>query len=266
MTLLLYLSLSKYVKALPKKFFLLVALLFWPPISFSLGQLTIIWLWCVVMAYQYRERSPIAAGIFIGIATFTKFLPIVMLGPFIIRKRWGALIGFVLVWGLAAAVLYLLDPQIWSSYFQANSSNFVNQMMREDGSSFPVFLYKQLGTPGALITLFLFFGFLGRFLHFYYKQGLTSAIGEFEWQGYLFLSVMILPIAWIYSVVPLLPILWGLLKSTRVILNVLGLTALFSVIVFPPFGVNSIYGVFIFLVAIYASFFVRKNGLLGNSN
>jgi hypothetical protein len=34
------------------------------------------------------------------------------------------------------------------------------------------------------------------------------------------------------------------------VLNVLGLIAFFSVIVFPPFGINSIFGVFIFLMAI----------------
>jgi hypothetical protein len=266
MTLLLYLSFPKEIKGSPKKILLLLALLFWPPISFSLGQLTIIWLWCIVMAYRFREQRPIIAGIFIGIATFTKFLPIVMLCPFVIRKKWGAVIGFALIWALAVTLLYVLDPQIWSSYFKANSSNFTNQMMRDDGSSFLVFLYKKFDIFGALITIILMLGFLLSFLNFYLKQGISRVISEFEWQGYLFLSIIMLPIAWIYSVVPLIPILWSLLRSTKVTLNILGFIALFSVVIFPPFGLNSIYGVFIFFMGIYISFFIQKKYYFENKS
>ena len=256
MTLLLYISLPKDLKGIPQKALLLAVLLFWPPISFSLGQLTIIWLSCVVMAYRYREKNPILAGVFIGVATFTKFFPVIMLTPFILRKKLGALIGAVFVWLLAVGILYLLDPQIWNSYFQANTSNFVHQMMRDDCSSFPVFLYKQFGITGALITAALLIGFVGHFLFFYMRQGISGSIGEYEWAGYVFFSIILLPIAWVYSVVPLLPLLLKLLGSPKSKLNILGLIALFSVVIFPPFGTQSIYGVFIFLMAMYASFFV----------
>ena len=261
MTLLLYISLPEELKRAPQTALLLAVLLFWPPISFSLGQLTIVWLSCVVMAYRYREKNPTLAGVFIGVATFTKFFPIIMLAPFILRKKWSALVGAAFVWLLAISILYLLDPQIWSSYIQANSSNFVHQMMREDCSSFPVFLYKQFGIPGALITSALFIGFVGHFLFFYMRQGVTRVIGEYEWAGYVFLSIILLPIAWVYSVVPLLPVLLKLLSSAKSKLNILGFIAFFAVVIFPPFGAKSIYGVFIFLMAIYASFFIGGSPL-----
>lgn len=266
MTLLLYNSLPNDLKGIPQKSLLLLVLLFWPPISFSLGQLTIVWLSCIVLAYRCREKNPALAGALIGVATFTKFFPIIMLAPFILRKKWGAVIGFSIVWFAAISILYLLDPQIWVSYFQANSSNFIHQMMREDCSSFPLFLYKQFGISGAFITAALLIVFVRHFLRIYIRHGISSAIGEYEWAGYLFLSIILLPIAWIYSVVPLLPILLKLLGSSGSKFNVLGLIALFAVVVFPPFGAQSIYGVFIFLAAIYISFLMRGNPLLGSSN
>ncbi len=228
-------------------FAMAILLLFWPPISFSLGQLTMIWLVCVILAFHYRA-NPFFAGILIAIASFTKLMPIVMLIPFLLRKQYLVMFGFLLAWVIALILLFLIDPNIWRSYLRANRMNFLDQILRPDSASFFIFPMKQLGMPGIIFTLILLLavGFL--LLNLYQGSNRQKSIDLFEWNGWVLISILCLPITWIYSLAPLLPLLFLFFQSKKIGINVLAAIAVLVPIGFPPFGEKSTYGIFLFLL------------------
>ena len=74
--------------------------IYWLPAALIFGQLTSVWLLGIMLAYHYRHRHPFLAGICIGLASFTKFFPALLLIPFIMRRKWKA--GFRLCNDLGA--------------------------------------------------------------------------------------------------------------------------------------------------------------------
>jgi len=222
-------------------------LLFWPPIAFSLGQITILWLFFCVLAYKYRNTNPFLAGIYIGTASLTKFLPCVMLAPFILRKKWHAVFGFILVWVVAGLILLVLAPNVWFDYLNANHLNFQEQMMRTDGSSFLVFLYKKFGLLGFAMSAMLLFALIKITLCQSINNRLKP-ISEMEWEKYMLISILILPIAWIYSIAPLTVLLLKKIKFAPRYIQVLAVFCFFIVTIFPPFGNRSPLGIFLFFV------------------
>ncbi len=138
-----------------------------------------IWLICVILAFHYRT-NPFLAGILIAIASFTKLMPIVMLIPFLLRKKYLVMFGFLLAWVIALILLFLIDPNIWHSYLGANRMNFLDQILRPDSASFFIFPMKQLGMPGIIFTLILLLavGFL--LLNLYQGSNRQKSIDLFE--------------------------------------------------------------------------------------
>jgi len=67
----------------------------WPPVMFSLRQLTPLWMLGFALAYRYQDK-PFKAGIGIAFASLTKFFPAILLIPFVFRRKWSAFGGFVL--------------------------------------------------------------------------------------------------------------------------------------------------------------------------
>ena len=82
------------------------SMLLWPPAAWSMFQLTPIWLAGLVLAWRLQAR-PLLAGIAIGVASLTKLLPALALGPFLWRRQWGAVVGFASVWLAAFGLLAL---------------------------------------------------------------------------------------------------------------------------------------------------------------
>ncbi|MCE5208595.1 MAG: DUF2029 domain-containing protein [Chloroflexi bacterium] len=188
--------------------------LFWPPVMFSLRQLTALWMFGVVMAYRYQDK-PFTAGIWIAFASLTKFFPAVMLVPLIIRRKWSALGGFVLVWLIALLLVVAICPDAIPRYIEVNLINSPNMIARTDNTAFLPSLMRFIGWPG--------FAFGAVFL------AVIAWIGRKNWQTWNFLSVALLPISWIYSLLPLLP---DLLKRP----NVFAILALVIPLLVPSLG------------------------------
>ena len=221
-----------------------VVSLFWPPIATSLDQVTIVWLSGLAMAYRFRQDRPFQSGLFIGVASFTKLLPAVLVFPFLIRRRWETVAGFMFSWLTALGILVLLAPKSLLRYFVVNRTNTLDVIMRSDNGSFLVFLERRIGTIGLFITLailgFLLFLALRR-----YKQEPEKEIAKEEWDIYAFLAVLLMPVTWIYSVAPLLPNLLLLMKDRKAIVRILTICALIPPIIVPPWGSTT--GIFGFL-------------------
>ena len=221
--------------------------LFWPPIATSFDQITIVWLFGLAMAYKYRNEHPFVSGLFIGIASFTKLMPSVVLFPFLIRHKWEAVKGFALSWLTAFGILVLLSPKTLIRYFITNRTNAIDIIMRADNSSFLFFLNRRVGLLGLILTiaalaLLLILAFKK------YRQELGKEISKEEWNIYAFMAVLLMPITWIFSIAPLLPNLFLLLEDKRPIIRVVTICAIVPPIIFPPWGQKSTLGLFGFFI------------------
>jgi hypothetical protein len=217
--------------------FLYTALsLAWLPTIGSLGQLTPIWLLGLSLAYVFRERNPRLAGVLIGIASLTKYLPALLLIPFLFKRKWSVLVTFILTWVIALAIIYILSPDAIPQYIQANlvASPF---MVAQTGG----FLLSAYHSYGAL-GLGLAAGFLLLILHNHWQEFQQSPdISCQTWMIFSYLAVALLPITWRYSYFPLLPGMLLLAKEQRParIFGICGL--IFSS--FVPLGGFILYGI-----------------------
>ncbi|HPH94472.1 MAG TPA: glycosyltransferase family 87 protein [Anaerolineaceae bacterium] len=200
---LIIIGLSLYLMEFPVTCIVPVTILLalWSPVTFSLNQITPIWLVGISLAYQERNRNPFMAGVWIGMAAITKFLPAIMLIPFIVRRQWSALTGFLVTCCISLSVLLLLSPHSIIRYFEVNSGRFYGSLMGEHNASFFPNFFRLLGIPGvvfsaALVAVIIF---LNRDSLF------RGNISRTAWNFYVLLSVIGLPVCWPYSLLPLIP-------------------------------------------------------------
>jgi len=179
----------------------------WLPTLGSLGQLTPIWLLGLSLGYYFRERNPILTGIFIALASMTKFFPALLIVPFIIKRKWTAFYSFFLVWIIAILFIYILSPDIFVQYFQANKTTspfFVKVSANFIYASFRTYGVIGLIPPFSILLLF----FLSNW------KDLISAkeVSTKTWMVFSLLAVALFPIIWGYSYFPLYP---GMLMQSK---------------------------------------------------
>jgi len=167
----------------------------WPPGIWSLGQLTPIWLLGLALAYRYRGQ-PLISGVSIAIASLPKLLPAPSLLYHLWRKKWSVLIGFVTVWVVALAAVLFLRPDAISAFFNSNSTNSLEQILRTDNSALVVAAWRVGGWFGIVLV--------AAFVLYVLWKGLGTN-GPYGWACLVWISIALLPIAWIYSLFPLLP-------------------------------------------------------------
>ncbi len=212
-----------------KSIFITLISMLWPPTIFSLGQITPIWLLGIALAFRYRNTKTYMAGIWIGIASLGKLFPVLMLIPLLIKRQWKALIGFGVLFAISLGILTLISPSSIKTYFVVNSLNSLDQMMRIDNGSLLAISYRELG-PAGLVTFLLFFLAI---ILFFYTKFTSTKITMIEWISYLFLSVAMLPVAWTYSLLPLLPGLIYFLNLKKIPGLIALLSLIIPIIIFP---------------------------------
>jgi pimeloyl-ACP methyl ester carboxylesterase len=224
-----------------------VLALYWPPIATSLDQITIVWLSGLAIAFRYGNDRPLRAGALIAVAAFTKLMPAVAVLPFLLRRRWQAIIGFILAWLAAIGILFVLSPKTLIHYFTSNSTNGLEIMNRWDNGSFILFLYKRVGIAGLLISCIVVLVFF-TLAYGKYRRSSNGDIPVEEWNIWVFLAVLMMPITWIFSISPLLPNLLSLLEDRRWIIRVLAICAFLPPMLVLPFGTGSTMGLFGFFL------------------
>jgi Glycosyltransferase family 87 len=188
-----------------KSVMLLLPVLLWPPVLGSLSQLTPIWLLGAGLAWRWRA-APFALGVALGVASLPKYFAAVALLPFVWRREWRVLVGFAAVWVAALIVLLTLNAEVLRDYLTTSRSTGLEQIERVDnGALFPVIWGT--GRLPVLVVAIVFVAVLA-------MLALRQHPMSFDmWGIWTWLGVALLPIAWNYSLLPLLPWLLHVLRQ-----------------------------------------------------
>jgi hypothetical protein len=207
--------------------------LIWPPGGWSMGQLTPLWLLGIALAWRFRER-PTTAGAAIALASLTKLLPALSLLPFLLLRRWSVLRGFALVWGAALTLLLALDAGAISRYLTIARTESRDQAARHENSAVLWAANHNYGAAGVVLAAMLVAVVVAISLR---RVRRRNEIERLSWDGVGWASVALLPIAWIYSLLPLLPALARLVRRGGPVAAALALVAFVIPFLIDPFGV-----------------------------
>jgi hypothetical protein len=213
----------------PTAFALVAWGLLWPPAAWSLSQLTPIWLLGQAVAWRYRDR-PWLAGAAVGIASLTKFLPAVLLAPFLLRRQWGALAGFAVVWVSSTGLLLWLSPGVFAEYAEAVLPTAALIAQRADNGALLAFAASQVGSTAYALAVIMLVAALVR------AARATTAepwISRHAWGLWAWLAVALLPISWQYSLLPLAAELLDAIKVGSIAARLLAVTAFLAPVVLP---------------------------------
>jgi len=206
--------------------------LVWPPGGWSMGQLTPLWLLGLALAWRLRDR-PAAAGAAVALASLTKLLPVLSLLPFLLLRRWSVLRGFAIVWGVALVALLALDAGAIGRYLTIARSDSREQAARHENAALLWAAEHNYGAAGVAIGVALVVAVLVRALS---RARQLGEIDRLSWDGVGWASVALLPIAWIYSLLPLLPALVRLVRRGGLLAAALALVTLVIPFLVDPFG------------------------------
>jgi hypothetical protein len=204
----------------------------WPPAAWSLGQLTPLWFLGIALAWRARNR-PAAAGAAIGLASLTKLLPALSLVPFLVLGRWRALKGFAFVWAAALVAIAAIRPNALSRYFSVGRSVASHEAGRAENSALLLAFDHHLGPVGVAVAAGLLVAVIGTSL---VRLRSLREIDEWSWCAWGWASVALLPIAWIYSLLPLVPALSLSLRRGGVVSHGLVFFAISVPLLVDPFG------------------------------
>ena len=209
--------------------------LLWPPAAWSLGQLTPIWLLGAALAWRWRDR-PFLAGLAVGAASLTKLLPILMLVAFLLRRRWAALAGCAVVWGSAVLLLLVLNPSSITRFVEVERTEGREQAARADNAGLLELAWHRLGTAGLVGALALVVAVGAQA----WRRTTSEGSLRFEaFSAWVWLSVALLPIVWLYSLLPLAPTLLGALRTRLLLPGLAAGAALLIPVAIQPFGTDS---------------------------
>ncbi|HEX6702289.1 MAG TPA: glycosyltransferase family 87 protein [Gaiellaceae bacterium] len=204
----------------------------WPPGAWSLGQLTPLWLLGIALAWRFRDR-PDGAGTSIAVASLTKFLPALALVPFLVLRRWRVLGGFALVWAIALVELAVFRPSAFGRYLSVATSVGDEQAGRGENSALLPAFAHHLGPAGLVAAAALVAAVVGSSIARLRSRG---RLDEWTACAWAWASVALLPIAWIYSLLPLVPALWLSLRRGGIVSRALALVAIAIPLFVDPFG------------------------------
>lgn len=207
----------------------------WPPAAWSLGQLTPLWLLGLALAWRLRER-PAGAGAAIALASLTKLLPALSLVPLLAVGRWRALRGFAAVWATAVGVCLLLQPSALERYAHVGRSVAREQAARGENSALLWAAWHDFGAAGVAVALVLVAALIAVSLR---RLTANPRLDRWSWDAWTWAGVALLPIAWIYSLLPLLPALVRSLRRGGLAARPLALATLTIPFFVDPFGLPS---------------------------
>jgi hypothetical protein len=209
--------------------------LLWPPAAWSIGQLTPLWLLGAALAWRWRDR-PLAAGAAIGLAASTKLLPALLLLPFLLRRRWTAAAGAAAAVAVVLLPALALAPDAVSRWLDVQRSEGNNQTRRSDNAALLAAAWHHTHAAGVAAALVLVFLVVAWAVY----RGLDDDGSDFAaFAAWLWLSVALLPAAWIYSLLPLAPLLLVALRPSRPLAAAAALAAVVLSISSLPFRVES---------------------------
>jgi hypothetical protein len=191
---------------LPRRAIVLLPLmLLWPPVTWSMLQMTPIWVLGLALAWRWRH-SPYLAGVVLGVASLPKFFAAAGLLLFLRQRQWRALVGFAVVWTAALGLILVLNADTLRQYVLVNRLESPQQIARPDNGALLPSAWTTGGQLGLLFAVLL--------IACVVVLGLRlGAMTPSVWAVWVWLGVALLPIAWNYSLLPLLPWLVRVLRQ-----------------------------------------------------
>lgn len=180
----------------------------------------------VALAYRYRYH-PVLGGLGVALAAVPKASGLILVLPFLLAGRIRLVLWAVGFW-LAAAILPLLwQHDAWSRYATAGVAAVNANAARSDDASLLSLAHHHVGISTSLAAVFVAAVAVGTAL----------ARRELFWPT-VWAMVATLPIAWMYSLLTLVPLVaWALLRSGDVrAVAVLSLFAAAVTVSSPPYG------------------------------
>ena len=206
--------------------------LLWPPAAWSLGQLTPLWLLGLALAWRWRGL-PARAGAATALAALTKLLPALALVPFLVLRRLRVVVGFAVVAGGALLVLLALRPGVVSRYVSVVRATGDDQAARGENSSLLWAFDHRFGAAGVAVAVVLVLVVLARSI---VRLRGRELLDEWSWWAWGWAGVALLPIAWVYSQLPLLPALAYCARRGGVVSHGLAGFAVSVPFLIDPFG------------------------------
>jgi hypothetical protein len=177
--------------------------LLWPPAAWSIGQLTPLWLLGITLAWRSRKDA-FRTGASIGLAALTKLVPTLSLAPFLLIRRWRTLIGYAAAVGFALLFLLIVRPGIVTRYLSVSRSVGREQAARPENSALLWAFDHRFGLSGAAVAAGLIACVLGASVM---RLRSREHLDEWSFWAWSWAGVALLPIAWVYSLLPLVPAL-----------------------------------------------------------
>jgi hypothetical protein len=208
------------------------ATLLWPPAAWSLGQLTPLWLLAIALAWRWRAY-PGRAGAAVGVAALTKLLPTLCLGPFLVVRRLRAAAGFAIVAAVGLLLLVALRAGVLARYVSLARAVGRDQAARGENSALLWAFGHNFGSAGVLGAAVLVGAVLATSLR---RLDSLASPDEWSWWAWSWAAVALLPIAWIYSLLPLLPGLFHSLRRGGLVGRALASVTILVPFLVDPFG------------------------------
>jgi hypothetical protein len=146
-------------------------------------------------------------------------MPALMMVIFLVKRKWEAILGFLSVWILALALVSILNSAAIPRYFEENKTTTFAIMERTDNLSPLLTGYRYGGWLGAasIVLFFSLIVFVNRRYFYEWKTFPSTRI----WMLLAYLAVACLPIFWIYSLTPLLPVLVFLIFQRKIVTTII---------------------------------------------
>jgi hypothetical protein len=214
--------------------------LLWPPASASLGQLTIVWMFGLAVGYYFKGKRLFWSGAGVGLASILKLVPALMMTIFLAKRKWTAILGFIFVWVLSLSLVTILNPSAVPRYLEeqlvtkriydlsdpaavpVTTPSIV--MQRTDNSAPLLVSYRYGGWVGValIVLLFSLIIFANRGYFFEWRSTPSTRV----WMLCSYFAVACLPIFWLYSLLPLLPVIAYLFFELKIVSMVISVYSL----------------------------------------
>ena len=206
----------------------------WPSAAWSLGQLTPLWLLGLALAWRLRDRTA-GAGAGVAFASLTKLVPAVSVMPLLlVLDRRRVLRGFGAVWAAALALLVVVGAGGIERFVELEGGVARGQAARGQNAGLFWAAGHEFGAPGVAVALAL----LAVVVVFSIRRlRALSRLDRWTWDAWSWIGVALLPIAWIYSLLPLLPACVRLARSGWIAVRPLAVTPIVIPFFIDPFGV-----------------------------
>lgn len=175
--------------------------LLWPPVMLSLGQLTVLWLLGVCLALR---TSGAARGASIALASMTKLTPALLLLPVLAQRQWRDVAGFAAAWAVALLLVTWYSGSLIGDYLATLRSSALLVAQRPDNAAPMAVAGRLLGAAGPVVILVIAAWMLVAAT----RRPLPDQVLLAS-----YVSVLLLPIAWIYSACALVPAWWAFLTA-----------------------------------------------------